>query len=158
MKSMKSILGIGMIALVLGCLSFISKDSFGEIENTKDDKSTGIVFQALSFEEAKKMAAETGKLIFIDVHTTWCGPCKLMAKGPFKDEKVAAVYNEKFINLKIDAEQDADGEFVSRAFAVRAYPTLLFVDAKGKLVKSFVGYRSEENLLGMAEMMAPSEN
>ncbi len=152
---MKRILGIGLIATVLVCLSFVSKDRFDEPETTVIDKSEGIIFESLTFEEAKIKAAETGKLIFIDVHAVWCGPCKMMARGPFKNEKVAQVYNEKFINLKIDAEQDADGEFVSRAFAVNAYPTLLFVDAKGKLVKSFVGYRSEDNLLGMADMVSP---
>lgn len=153
---MNRILGIGLIAAVLGCLSFINNDEAFEASIQKADEAKGIQFQSLSLEAAKVKAKETGKLIFIDVHASWCGPCKMMARGPFKNEKVGALYNEKFINLKIDAEKDPDGEFVSRAYAVKAYPTLLFIDAKGKLVKSFVGYRSDENLLGMASTVLPN--
>lgn len=153
---MNRILGIGLIAAVLGCLSFINNDETFEAAIQKADEAKGIQFQSLSLEAAKMKAKETGKLIFIDVHASWCGPCKMMARGPFKNEKVGALYNEKFINLKIDAEKDPDGEYVSRAYAVKAYPTLLFIDSKGKLVKSFVGYRSDENLLGMASTVLPN--
>lgn len=149
------ILGIALIALVLGCLSFISNNEFKETaKDNKEDK--GIIFQTMSLEEAKLLSKKTGKLIFIDIYASWCGPCKMMAKGPFKDKKVGSVYNSSFINLKIDAEKDADGEFVSRAYAVSAYPTTVFIDGDGKLIKKFVGYRSEDNLLGMAEMANPS--
>ncbi len=147
---MRRIFGIALIAGVIACLSFISKDQYSEKE-----VSAGIEFQNISLDSAKVLAQQTGKLIFIDVYAAWCGPCKMMSRGPFKDEKVAEKYNANFINLKIDAEKDPDGEFVSRAYRVSAYPTLLFVDGKGRLVKSFVGYRSEDNLLGMAGMVLP---
>lgn len=129
--------------------SNLKKEDFVKISN-KD--GVGIEFQAINLEEAKKLAKETNKLIFIDVYTAWCGPCKLMAKGPFQEEKVGKIFNKKFINLKIDAEKDADGLFVSRAYSVRAYPTLLFINGDGKLVKNIIGYQSAENLLMHAEM------
>ena len=148
------ILGIGLIALVLVCLSFIGRNEFSHSKSDqKEDK--GIIFQTMSLEEAKALSKKTGKLIFIDIYASWCGPCKMMAQGPFQDEKVASVYNEAFINLKIDAEKDADGEFVSRAYAVSAYPTTVFIDGDGKLIKKFVGYRSEDNLLGDANIVLP---
>ncbi len=156
---MNRFFGIALLTLIIGCLSFIAKEDALYYENTVSSKADvevqGIQFQAISLDSAKKVAQQTGKLIFIDVYAAWCGPCKMMSNGPFKNEKVGERFNSSFVNLKIDAEKDADGAFVSRAFAVKAYPTLLFVDAKGKLVKSFIGYRSEENLLGMADMMSP---
>lgn len=152
---MNRFFGVAMIALLIGCLSFITKNDNLYEYAVDDDVEVGIEFQSLSLAEAKEMAQKTGKLIFIDVHASWCGPCKMMARGPFKEEKVAEKYNTNFINLKIDAEKDPDGEFVSRAYGVRAYPTLLFVNGKGKLVKRFVGYRSGDNLLGLADMVLP---
>jgi len=149
------ILGIGLITIVLGCLSFIGRNEFSHSKSDQKE-GKGIIFQTMSLEEAKLLSKKTGKLIFIDIYASWCGPCKMMAKGPFQDEKVGSVYNSSFINLKIDAEKDADGEFVSRAYAVSAYPTTVFIDGDGKLIKKFVGYRSEDNLLGMAEMANPS--
>jgi thiol:disulfide interchange protein len=51
-------------------------------------QSTGINFQKIDLEAAKKIAAKENKLIFIDLYTTWCGPCKLMAKNTFTDARI----------------------------------------------------------------------
>ena len=50
--------------------------------------------------EALQMAREQNKLIFLDAYTTWCGPCKMLAKNVFTDSQVGEVYNNKFINDK----------------------------------------------------------
>jgi thioredoxin 1 len=143
--------GVLLIGLIATGFAFSKHNTTSQIE-VPAKQGKGIQFQNIRLEEAKALAKESNKLIFIDVHTAWCGPCKMMAKGPFQEEKVGKVYNERFINLKIDAEKDPDGEFVSRAYSVRAYPTLLFITSEGKLVKNIVGYQSAEDLLMQAEM------
>lgn len=147
----KIIIGAFLVGLTITGFAFSNKTIENNTEISTKEIS-GIQFQNLSLEEAKKLAKETNKLIFIDVYTSWCGPCKMMAKGPFQEEKVGEVFNEKFINLKIDAEKDADGQFVSRSYGVRAYPTLLFINGDGKLVKNIIGYQTGDNLLLHAEM------
>lgn len=112
--------------------------------------NSGIKFDKLGFDKALKQAKSTEKLIFIDVHTSWCGPCKEMAKTTFQSDAVGDVFNKKFINLKIDAEKDADGPTISKKYSVSAYPTLLFINGDGKLVKKLVGKQSEEKLLSIA--------
>ncbi|MBI3240440.1 MAG: thioredoxin family protein [Flavobacteriia bacterium] len=112
--------------------------------------NSGIKFDKLGMEKALKQAKDSGKLIFIDVHTSWCGPCKEMARTTFQSDEVGKVFNKKFINLKIDAETDADGPDVSKKYSVTAYPTLLFINGDGKLVKRLVGKQSEEKLLSVA--------
>ncbi|WP_343604626.1 thioredoxin family protein [Fluviicola sp.] len=109
--------------------------------------ASGIKFSKLSFEKAVKQAKATGKLIFIDVHTSWCGPCKEMDKTTFSDSQVGEEFNRRFINLKIDAEESKDGPMISKAYTVAGYPTLLFVNGEGKLVKKLVGKQSKEKLL-----------
>lgn len=111
---------------------------------------SGIKFDHIRVEKAMAQAKSSGKLIFIDVHTTWCGPCKEMARTTFQSDEVGKVFNKKFINLKIDAENDPDGADISRTYGVNAYPTLLFINAEGKLVKKLVGKQSEEKLLSIA--------
>lgn len=113
----------------------------------------GIKFSKINFDKAMKQAKSSGKLIFIDVHTAWCGPCKEMAATTFKDAEVGSLFNERFINLKIDAEEDADGPTIAKKFGVTAYPTLLFVDASGKLVKKVVGKQSRDRLLSIANAL-----
>lgn len=136
---------IGFIAFALLMLVFTSMKSS---ENREGGE--GIKFKHISLEEAKKLAEESGKLIFIDAYTSWCGPCKKMAATTFKNEEVGNIFNEKFINLKIDCEKDADGPELSRMYKVRAYPTLLIIDAKGKLIKQTVGFQTEDRLISFA--------
>lgn len=115
--------------------------------------NSGIKFDKLGFDKALKQAKSSDKLIFIDVHTSWCGPCKEMAKTTFQSDEVGDVFNKKFINLKIDAEKDADGPSISKKYGVSAYPTLLFINGDGKLVKKLVGKQSEEKLLSVASSL-----
>lgn len=111
----------------------------------------GIKFSSITLDKAKAEAKSKKKKIFIDVYTTWCGPCKEMAKTTFTDGEVGKVFNDKFVNVKLDAENDADGPSVSSTYKVNAYPTLLFLDENGKLIKKLVGKQSKEKLIQVAQ-------
>lgn len=113
-------------------------------------QESGIRFRKVPLADAMKEAMENEQLIFIDAYTSWCGPCKRMAATSFKNQEVGEVFNEQFINLKIDVELDADGPEIARLYKVKAYPTLLVIDGKGKLVKSVIGFQSEDQLLHLA--------
>lgn len=146
---MKKVFGILAIAAAttLVCSFAANKE---EIEVVAVD-SHGINFADLSFEEAKAQAKKTGKLIFIDAYASWCGPCKMMDRNTFSDEGVGKVFNEKFINLKVDMEKSADGPALSRMYQVTAYPTFLWVDEEGKVVKRIMGYKTPEQFLALIE-------
>ena len=51
-------------------------------------QAQGINFFEGSFQEVKAEAKKQNKIIFIDCYTSWCGPCKWMAKNVFTDKKV----------------------------------------------------------------------
>ena len=137
---------IGILALGLISLAFVTKK-----ESKAGDENGGIKFVNLSLEKAKSLAKENDQLIFIDAYTSWCGPCKKMAATSFKDEEVGKLFNDQFINLKIDCEKDADGPELARMYKVRAYPTLLVIDGNGKLVKQVVGFQPADRLISLAE-------
>lgn len=145
------------VLLLTGLSFFVFSFSSKENQVTTNELTvtglSGIKFSKISFEKAIKEAKSSGKLIFIDVHTSWCGPCKEMAKTTFTDPEVGKVFNGKFINLKIDAEEDNDGPMISKAYSVTAYPTLLFVNGEGKLVRKLVGKQSKEKLLASVATM-----
>jgi len=140
---MKKIIGIALIALVAMAFTLPR-------EKSKKQDEVGIRFKGISLEKAKKSALDNDKLIFIDAHTSWCGPCKRMAATSFKDEAVAELFNEQFINLKIDCEKDVDGPEISRLYKIRAYPTLLVIDSEGKLIKEHVGFMNADQLIAFA--------
>lgn len=108
-------------------------------------QSKGINFQKIDLEAAKKIAAKENKLIFIDLFTTWCGPCKLMAKNTFTDPKIGEMFNKNFVNLGIDAEKE--GLSIAKEFKIVNYPSFLFLDPKGKLVQYDFGYYTPEEFI-----------
>ena len=105
----------------------------------------GINFQKLNLEEAKNLAKKENKLIFIDVYTTWCGPCKLMKKNTFTDNKVGELFNKNFISLAVDAEKEGIG--LAKEFKIVNYPSFLFLDKEGKLVQYDFGYYNATQFL-----------
>lgn len=144
-----------LIALTAVCSLSFMPDYTAE-SNSAYNKvlgGSGIKFSKINYEKALKQASSSGKLIFIDVHTSWCGPCKEMAATTFRDPEVGAFFNSNFINLKIDAEESADGPVVAKKYSVTAYPTLLFIDGTGKLVKKVIGKQSKEKLLNLAKSL-----
>ncbi|WP_316836612.1 thioredoxin family protein [Pedobacter nutrimenti] len=67
------------------------------------------------------------KPIFVDIYTSWCGPCKVMAAQVFTRPEVGAKYNKGFVNVKIDAEK-GEGIAIAKKYEVKSYPTYLFIN------------------------------
>ena len=97
-----------------------------------------IEFRNLSFDEALTAAEKENKPLFMDCYTVWCGPCKWMAAHIFTNNEVADYYNENFVCVKFDMEK-GEGVEIAKEFKIRAYPTLLFINADRKLVMKQIG-------------------
>lgn len=106
----------------------------------------GIVFEHGTFDEAQAKAQKEGKLLFVDVYTTWCGPCKMMARDVFPQAQVGAATNPYYVSIKIDAEK-GEGVALAQRYGVTAYPTMLVINADGTLRHSIVGARSPKQLV-----------
>jgi thiol-disulfide isomerase/thioredoxin len=122
--------------LLLACLFFSSTFL----------KAQGIEFFHGTWAEALQEAVKTERPIFVDAYTTWCGPCKAMAKNVFTQEEVGKFFNANFINMKLDMETPEGKSFESK-YPVSAYPTLFFIDPKGKVIKKVVGGQKAEGLI-----------
>jgi thiol-disulfide isomerase/thioredoxin len=100
----------------------------------------GIKFEHGQFEDVLKKAKQENKMVFVDFYTQWCGPCKQLAKTLFKDPKVGAFYNKHFVCYKIDAEDKSmNGPAIAQRYKVKAYPTLIYMDADGKVASKRTG-------------------
>ncbi len=114
----------------------------------------GVDFRQISFAEAQKQAEAEGKLIFVDCMTSWCGPCRGMARNVFPLPRVGEYMNAHFVSLKIDMET-GEGPTLSRRYEIKAYPTMLVLRPDGSEVTRLVGYKSAEALL---EQISKCEN
>ena len=72
------------------------------------EKHDGVNFEQLSLKDALAKAAKEGKQVFVDCYTSWCGPCKKLAREVFPQPEVGKVLNARFINLQIDMEREKD--------------------------------------------------
>jgi thiol-disulfide isomerase/thioredoxin len=100
------------------------------------------------FDAAVKQARASGKKIFIDFETTWCGPCKTMDEWIWTDADVAAALNAGFVGVKLDG--DIEKAHVKR-FGVAGYPTMVVYDPSGAgtIVKKVSGYQSSTQILAL---------
>src|ERR1700759_2513793 len=111
----------------------------------------GIRFEkGMSWQQILAKAKKENKYIFVDCYTTWCGPCKFMAKNVFPLKQTGDAVNPHFISVGMQIDStDQDSDTVKRAYAdarlistiynIRAYPTFLYLNPDGKLVHRTVG-------------------
>lgn len=102
-------------------------------------------------------AKKENKLIFFDAYTTWCGPCKVMARDVFTKDDVADLFNDKFVNAKFDMEK-GEGVGLAKEYGVSAYPTYLFINGDGELVHKIVGSMSAQVFIEEANNALHPEN
>ncbi|CAD7700012.1 unnamed protein product, partial [Ostreobium quekettii] len=67
-------------------------------------------------EEAFEKARSEDKPIFLSVGYSTCHWCHVMERESFENETVAAVMNEKFVNIKVDREERPDVDKVYMTF------------------------------------------
>lgn len=93
------------------------------------------------------------KLIFIDFYTDWCALCKRMDAEIFPDKMVGELYNNLFINLKVNAEK-GEGVMLARDFGVRAYPTWVFKDETGHAIFRGIDFMLAKEFIDLGKWAA----
>lgn len=107
----------------------------------------GIKFEHnLTWSEISAKAKAEKKYIFVDCYTTWCGPCTYMTKNIFPLQEVGDFFNQAFINVKYQMDstakdneevkrKHADAAFINMEYKITFYPTYLFFNPDGELVR-----------------------
>lgn len=130
---------------------------FGLFSLSGFSQETGIRFENLSYDEALARARTSGRYLFIDCYTSWCGPCKQLEKEVFADPEVAEYFNSNFINLRIDVEK-GEGPDLKRRFGVQPVPTLLFINAEGTVEHKFIGTLPPDEFIRKSSEVFTDEN
>lgn len=121
--------------------------------------ATGIeFFHGTAWKAVLEEAEKHNKLVFVDVYTDWCGPCKAMAKNTFTDPEVGKFYNKHFVNYKLEAEH-GEGPGLSAKWKIQGYPSFVFVNYKGDVVYTSVGYKAPADFIAAGqEALKPTRN
>lgn len=122
----------------------------------------------ITVDELAAAQAKEPRKVMIDVYTKWCGPCKMMMRNTFTNADVIGYINANYYAVKFDAEGPDPVEFqgktfsnpsyvpnkpgrngvheLSRAFQVRAYPTIVYLDEALEMIAPISGYKSPQQL------------
>jgi len=106
----------------------------------------GIQFVEPNWAKAIEQAKKEKKMIFVDAYTTWCGPCRMLKQNTFPDKAAGDFFNKHFINIALDMER-GDGLAFAEKYQIRAYPTLLIMDADLKSTSIAEGYMNPAQLI-----------
>ena len=108
----------------------------------------------ISFNEGMEMASRTGRPVIIDFYTSWCRWCKVMDRETFSDPEVKDFLEKNFVTVRIDAENRTEqlryrGKTytpvqLTRKFAVRAYPSLAYLESDGSLIAVVPGFKKPD--------------
>ena len=121
------------------------------------ESAEGIHFLEGTFAQALKKSQESGKFIFMDCFTSWCAPCRMMNKTVLKDPRVAAYFNENFVNIKYDMEK-GEGRKLSARYGMKVFPTYLILDSEGNEIHRVVGGHDVDEFLTLVKSGTDREN
>ena len=128
-------------------------------------QENGMYFEkGMSWQQILSKAKKENKYIFVDCYTTWCGPCKFMAKNIFSLKETGDAVNPNYIcvGIQIDStDQDPetvklfyrDARMIEASYNIRAYPTFLYFNPEGKLV-----HRTEGSTKNAADFILNTTN
>jgi thiol-disulfide isomerase/thioredoxin len=105
-----------------------------------------IAFEFDDFEKAKEASAEKDELIFVNIYAEWCGPCRAMENSVFTQMEVAILFNSQFVNFRIDSDTP-EGKALAKLYAIKEYPTYLFINHSGEIIHKVIGFHSSEKFL-----------
>ena len=97
-----------------------------------------------------EFAHKMHKPVFIDFYAPWIESCARMDQQVFKNDALANYFNQHFINYKVNAGGASPGPELTDMYGVTVFPTLMFLDGKGKVMYRHEGPASAAQLLEMA--------
>jgi thiol-disulfide isomerase/thioredoxin len=108
----------------------------------------GIIFRNITLPEAIAAAKKENKFVYVHGYADWCTHCKTMAETIYLDEEVAKLYNDNYVNIKIDMEKE--GKELAKKMKISSYPALIYFDANGSVVHRAKGERKKLEFMELA--------
>ncbi len=89
------------------------------------------------YNAARREAQDKNRPLVVDFGTKQCYWCKRLDLDTFRDPNVARLMNDRFICLRIDAEQEVT---LAQMLRIQNYPTIVIAAPDGKILITREGY------------------
>ena len=140
-----------ILLLAILPLTLLNCEGTKKIIGSKPEASDGVFVSSKTLTSVLENAQAEEKIVFVDMYTTWCTPCKVMDEEVYTDPSVVAFLKNNMISYKVDAEK-GNGPDLTIIYSVQVYPTLLFLDDKGREIVRSDGALSTTGFLELAEL------
>lgn len=97
----------------------------------------GAISWRSSLPAAQSEAKKSHKLLMVDFYTSWCGYCKKLDAETYTDANIIRL-SSQVVAVKVDAEHE--GLALAQKYAVRGFPTILFLNETGGVEGIIGGY------------------
>jgi thioredoxin-related protein len=142
MPARRMVLALAAAAVLAGC---------GAEVDDKEHKAW------MSFNEGMELARKLRRPVVIDFYTSWCRWCKVMDRETFSNDRVASYLSEHFVCIRVDAENKTrkleyggrtySPSGLARAFRVRGYPSIAYLDDEGDLLFVDPGFKKPDQFM-----------
>ncbi len=105
----------------------------------------------LDLDNALADARASDRLILIDLTADWCGWCKKLERDTFADRAFRSYADGRFVLLRVDVEDGAEGSRLRDRFDTRRLPTTLIVDRRLARVGRVDGYQTARAMIARLE-------
>tara|TARA_R110002050_G_scaffold167783_1_gene298818 strand:+ start:375 stop:872 length:498 start_codon:yes stop_codon:yes gene_type:complete len=148
---MNKLFGFFMVSLLAYQASFSQQIDSTEVEVAEIEVVNKIELDwVATYKEAlKKSKKENKPVLMYFTGSDWCGPCKILDKDLFHTEKFKALADKDLVLLEVDiprrtdiisADKMNENLYLQRKYKVRAFPTLMMVNHRGKKIAEKKGY------------------
>ena len=143
-----------LIAVVLALLA--ARVVVSRMDANKQGSGDDLV-QWVPLDRAEELARESGRPILYDFTAAWCGPCHQLKAEVFRNERLAAMINDRFVPVRVVDRMREDGrneppvEALQQRFGVQGFPTIVVADGEGNARERLEGYRGADAFEQMME-------
>jgi thioredoxin-related protein len=104
-------------------------------------------------DQARRQAAESGRLLFVEFGAAWCVPCRLMEQEVFPNPRVREAL-KLFVTVHVDA--DAQPATAAR-YHIEGLPTMIVMDHQGTVRARWSGGLPVDELLRFLQRASESD-
>ncbi|WP_343330220.1 thioredoxin family protein [Polaribacter staleyi] len=122
---------------------FTITNNVAQEQNVQVLDSVSLNWESTFKNALKKSKQENKPILIYFTGSDWCGPCKVLDKKLFHTEKFKAIAEKDLILYEADSPRNIDiispekleiNNDLKRQFKIRSFPTLVFVNHKGKMI------------------------
>lgn len=112
---------------------------------------TGQSLWLSELDTARRIAAETNRLVLIHFWAEWCRPCRQMEAEVFSRPEVLSAIASSYVAVKLNFDQNP---VLARQLNVESIPTDIIMTPQGEILQKFVGGASAQRYIERINQVA----